>query len=125
LTLALSAYDDGSAATGSPYVACPALFAWSNFMPAGEAIVIYPDHESLTSLSGVQGPSSDAGRAGPGDPAPLTLGAAVDYENHPLIASQYSDADSLTAIAATVRNTVGTRNPPSAGVAGPGGRGRA
>jgi hypothetical protein len=51
LTLALSAYDNGQpggGTTGSPNLACPPLFAWTNFMAAGEAIVIYPDHESLT-----------------------------------------------------------------------------
>jgi outer membrane protein assembly factor BamB len=113
LTLALSAFDDGTA-DGAPNVACPALFAWSNFMPAGESIVIYPDHESLTSLSGVQGPSSSA-LAGvrDGAPAPLSLQDATGYDGSPLILSNYQDADSLTAIAATVRNTVGNVNPPA------------
>jgi outer membrane protein assembly factor BamB len=117
LTLALSAYDSGTP-DGNPNVACPALFAWSNFMPAGEAIVIYPDHESLTSLSSVQGPDSSVDRAAVGgDRAPLTLGAATDYKGDSLIASHYTDADSLTAIASTIRNTVGTRNPASVGAA--------
>jgi outer membrane protein assembly factor BamB len=115
LTLALSAYDDGSATTGTPNVACPALFAWSNFMPAGESIVIYPDHESLTSLSSVQGPSSSLSQVRDGAPAPLTLQEATGYDGQPLILSSYNDANSLTAIAATVRNTVGAINPPSLG----------
>ncbi|MGH3846902.1 MAG: LamG-like jellyroll fold domain-containing protein, partial [Pseudonocardiaceae bacterium] len=58
LTLALSAYDNGQpggGTSGSPNLACPPLFAWASFMAAGEAIVIYPDHESLTQLSNVQG----------------------------------------------------------------------
>jgi outer membrane protein assembly factor BamB len=116
LTLALSAFDDGTPA-GSPNVACPALFAWSNFMPAEEAIVIYPDHESLTSLSTVQGSTSTStlGQVRGGSPAPLTLDQATGYDGQPLILSSYQDADSLTAIAATVRNTVGTRNPATVG----------
>ncbi|HEX4254733.1 MAG TPA: PQQ-binding-like beta-propeller repeat protein, partial [Streptosporangiaceae bacterium] len=124
LTLALSAYDDGSATTGSPNVACPALFAWSNFMPAGEAIVIYPDHESLTSLSTVQGASSAASaRAGDGAPVPLSLQGATGYDpTQPLILKQYQDADSLTAIANTVRNTIGAVNPPALGAQHPGSR---
>jgi PQQ-like domain len=60
LTLALSAYDNGQpggGTSGSPNLACPPLFAWANFMAAGEAIVVNPDHESLTQLSNVQGTS--------------------------------------------------------------------
>ena len=56
LTLAISAFDDGTP-TGTPNVACPPVFAWANFMSAGEAIVIYPDHESLGTLANVQGSS--------------------------------------------------------------------
>ena len=69
LTLALSAYDNGQpggGTSGSPNLACPPLFAWSNFMAAGETIVIYPDHESLTQLSNVQGTTTSAGRRGAG-----------------------------------------------------------
>ena len=57
LSLAISAFDDGTPA-GMPNVACPPLLAWANFMSAGEAIVIYPDHESLGTLANVQGSSS-------------------------------------------------------------------
>jgi outer membrane protein assembly factor BamB len=122
LTLALSAYDDGSAATGTPNVACPALYAWSNFMPAGESIVIYPDHESLTSLSNVQGPTSSVSRVRGAAPAPLTLQEATGYDGQPLILSDYQDAGSLTAIASTVRNTIGTRNPATVGAGHAGSR---
>jgi outer membrane protein assembly factor BamB len=124
LTLALSAYDDGDPLTGTPNVACPALFAWSNFMPADESIVIYPDHESLTSLSSVQGPtSSTLNRVRDGAPSPLTLQAATDYKDNPLLLQQYqTDPSSLTAIAATVRNTVGAVNPPTVGAGHSGSR---
>ena len=44
----------------TPNVACPPLLAWANFMSAGEAIVIYPDHESLGTLANVTGSSSSA-----------------------------------------------------------------
>jgi outer membrane protein assembly factor BamB len=111
LTLALSAYDDGSATTGSPNVACPALYAWSNFMPAGESIVIYPDHESLTSLSSVQGTSSNLGQAQAGAPAPITLDVATSYDGHKLILPGYQNEDALANIASAIRNTVGTISP--------------
>jgi outer membrane protein assembly factor BamB len=68
LTLAISAFDDGTPA-GTPNVACPPLLAWANFMSAGEAIVIYPDHESLGTLANVQGSSSSAST---GPAAPLS-----------------------------------------------------
>ncbi len=113
LTLALSAYDNGQpggGTTGSPNLACPPLFAWSTFMAAGEAIVIYPDHESLTQLSNVQGTTTSADGAVQGSgTAAVPLDQATGYDGSPLISSAYRDPDSLTAIAATVRNTVGTR----------------
>ena len=115
LTLALSAYDNGQpggGSSGSPNMACPPLFAWSTFMAAGEAIVIYPDHESLTQLSNVQGtspPASAAGAVQGSGTAAVPLDLATGYDGSPLISSAYRDPDSLTAIASTVRNTVGTR----------------
>ena len=115
LTLALSAYDNGQpggGTTGSPNMACPPLFAWSTFMAAGEAIVIYPDHESLTQLSNVQGtspPASADGAVQGSGTAAVPLDQATGYDGSPLISSSYRDPDSLTAIASTVRNTVGTR----------------
>ncbi|MGH3840195.1 MAG: hypothetical protein ACRDS0_01920, partial [Pseudonocardiaceae bacterium] len=81
------------------------------FMAAGEAIVIYPDHESLTQLSNVQGTtttSADRAVQGSGTAA-VPLDQATGYDGSPLISSSYRDPASLTAIAATVRNTVGTR----------------
>ena len=115
LALALSAYDNGQpggGSSGSPNLACPPLFAWANFMAAGEAIVIYPDHESLTQLSNVQGispPASAAGAVQGSGTAAVPLDQATGYDGSPLISSSYRDPDSLTAIASTVRNTVGTR----------------
>ena len=81
-------------------------------MAAGEAIVIYPDHESLTQLSNVQGtspPASAAGAVQGSGTAAVPLDLATGYDGSPLISSAYRDPDSLTAIASTVRNTVGTR----------------
>jgi outer membrane protein assembly factor BamB len=113
LTMALSAYDNGQpggGTGGSPNLACPPLFAWANFMAAGEAIVIYPDHESLTQLSNVQGTSASAAGAVQGSgTAAVPLDQAAGYDGSPLISSSYRDPGSLTAIAATVRNTVGSR----------------
>ena len=120
LTLAISAFDDGTP-TGTPNVACPPLLAWANFMSAGEAIVIYPDHESLGTLANVQGSSSSAStgqaassagstRAAAAGPAPQFLDQATAYDGSALILSSYQDPASLDAIASTVRNTVGTRN---------------
>ena len=112
LTLAVSAFDDGTPA-GTPNVACPPVFAWANFMSAGEAIVIYPDHESLGTLANVQGSSSSASAAradAAAGPAPQFLDQATAYDGSPLILSSYQDPASLDAIASTVRNTVGTRN---------------
>ncbi len=120
LTLAISAFADGTP-SGTPNVACPPLLAWANFMSAGEAIVIYPDHESLGTLANVQGSASSASasqaaspagaaRAVAAGPAPQYLDQATAYDGSALILSSYQDPASLTAIASTVRNVVGTRN---------------
>ena len=91
LTLALSAYDNGEpggGTSGSPNLACPPLFAWANFMAAGEAIVIYPDHESLTQLSNVQGTTTSADSAVQGSgTAAVPLDQATGYDGSPLISS--------------------------------------
>jgi len=113
ITLAVSAFDDGTP-SGNPNVACPPLYAWANFMAADEAVVIYPDHEQLTTLSTVQGPTPTDAAAATG-PAPSYLDQANGYDGTPLILSQYQDSASLTAIASTIRNTVGTRNSGSVG----------
>jgi len=120
LTLAVSAFDDGTP-TGTPNVACPPVFAWANFMSAGEAIVIYPDHESLGTLANVQGsasPPSAARADAAAGPAPQCLDHATAYDGSPLILSSYQAPASLDAIASTVRNTVGTRNTGTVGTVG-------
>jgi hypothetical protein len=111
LTLAVSAFDDGTP-SGNPNIACPPLYAWASFMAAGEAIVIYPDHEQLTTLSTIQGTTPTGLAAGP---ATLYLDTATDYLGNPLVIEAYRDPASLTNIAATVRNTIGTRNPAAVG----------
>ncbi len=70
---------------------CAALYVWGSFMLQGEAIVLYPDHETMTSLAGVQGSH---------------LMAARTYAGAPMLPTSYSasDADQL---ASTVRNTMG------------------
>lgn len=113
ITLAVSAFDDGTP-SGNPNVACPPLYAWANFMAADEAVVIYPDHEQLTTLSTVQGPTPTDAVVATG-PAPSYLDQATGYDGTPVILSQYQDSASLTAIASTIRNTVGTRNSGSVG----------
>jgi outer membrane protein assembly factor BamB len=115
LTLAISAFDDGTP-SGTPNVACPPLFAWANFMSAGEAIVIYPDHESLSTLANVQGSSSSVS-AEAASTASRFLDQATAYDGSALILSSYQDPDLLAAIASTVRNTVGTRNTGTVGAA--------
>ena len=111
LTLAVSAFDDGTP-SGTPNVSCPPLYAWANFMSAGEAVVIYSDHESLTTLANVQGSSTSVEATGT---ASQYLGQATGYDGSPLVLSAYQDQDSLSAIASTIRNTVGTRNAASVG----------
>lgn len=114
VSLALSAYDDGSkggtGTTASPLVNCPAIYAWSNFMMPGEAIVIYPDHEHMGNLSNVQGQSTTSIARSYAVQDTLYLNQATTYDGSPLIASNYQDSTSLTNIAATIRNTIGTRN---------------
>jgi outer membrane protein assembly factor BamB len=115
VSLAVSAYDDGSVggsgATATPLVSCPAIFAWANFMMPGEAITIYPDHESLGNLSTVQGQAPAAAAAAATGTSTLYLSQATGYDGTPLIQSTYlNNNDAMTAIASTVINTIGTRN---------------
>ena len=131
VSLAVSAYDDGShggtGATASPLVNCPAIYAWANFMMPGEAIVIYPDHEHMGQLSNVQGsaPATAQATRSYAVTSTLYLNQATSYEidpnnppnRLPLMLSTYQDSQSLTDVASTVRNTIGTRNTASASVA--------
>jgi hypothetical protein len=78
-------------------------------MPAGEAIVIHPDVESLASLSGVQGTTtSSVGEIQADDGDVLGLDAATSYDGKPLFT--YADPVVLSDIAGTIRNTIGARN---------------
>ena len=56
-----------------------------------------------------QPPASTAGAVQGSGTAAVPLDQATGYDGSPLISSSYRDPDSLTAIASTVRNTVGTR----------------
>jgi outer membrane protein assembly factor BamB len=120
VSLAVSAYDDGSkggtGSTASPLVNCPAIYAWANFMMPGEAIVIYPDHEHMGNLSNVQGTSSTDIARSYAVQSTLYLNQATTYNGSKLISSGYQDSTSLTNIATTIRNTIGTRNPTSISV---------
>ena len=120
VTLAFSAYDDGvpgGSSSSAPNVTCPALYAWANFMMPGEAIVIYPDHEHLGKLAALQGQSTTAAKHVGATDDTLYLNTATGYDGQPLILSQYQDSASLTAIASTIRNTIGTRNSSSVSIA--------
>jgi outer membrane protein assembly factor BamB len=70
-------------------ITMPALYLWANFMDLPEAIVIYPDYDTLNRLSGVQG--SD-------------LAQGTTYDGSPLLPSSYTQADDL---ASTIRNAIG------------------
>ncbi len=109
LTVAVSAFDNGTPG-GTPNLACPALFAWGNFMGAGEAIVIYPDHDHLTTLATVQGSTSDGVGAAPGV---RYLADATGYDGKPLIDATYQSPQALSAIANSVRSMIGRRSGPS------------
>lgn len=69
-------------------ISTPALYVWGTFMDPGEAIVIYPDHRSLTSLAGVQGSA---------------LAQAKAFDGSDLLA----DKSGSEALASIVRNTLG------------------
>lgn len=107
LTLAVSAYDTGTPATGTPNLACPAVVLWAPFMAVGETVVIYPDHESLANLSAVQGTTPATGAAADGT---LYLDTATGYDGTAMINSDYNDPTSLGNIASAVRNIVGVPN---------------
>lgn len=66
---------------------CPAIYLWGNFMDAGEALVVYPDNDSLLQLSKTTGTS---------------LQNATDYEGNNLL----SDPSSADALASTITNAM-------------------
>lgn len=73
-------------------ISSPALYLWANFMELGEAIVIYPDHDTINTLANVQG--SD-----------LTSTTQTTYDGQPLLSgSSSASADSL---AQTIRYVTG------------------
>lgn len=73
-------------------ISSPALYLWGNFMELGEAIVIYPDHDTINTLANVQG--SD-----------LTSTTQTTYDGQPLLSgSSSASADSL---AQTIRYVTG------------------
>jgi len=78
-------------------ITSPALYLWGNFMDVGEAIVLYPDHDTLHKLSNVQGGSQT-------DPNIPSLTDATAYDGTSLLPSGFSGADDL---AQTIRNTIG------------------
>ncbi|MFN2390844.1 MAG: PQQ-binding-like beta-propeller repeat protein [Pyrinomonadaceae bacterium] len=67
----------------------PALYLWGNFMELNEAIVIYPDHDTLNKLSSVK--SQD-------------LTSAKTYDGSPLLPTNFTGADALASV---ISNTVG------------------
>jgi outer membrane protein assembly factor BamB len=87
LGLTVSANDPS---TSDHALTCPPLYLWGNFMDPGEAMVIYPDHDTYVSLSTVQG---------------STLSGASDYSGSSLLPG-YSSSDS-EHLASTIRNTIG------------------
>lgn len=82
-------------------VSCPAIFLWAGFMAQGEAIAIYPDHKTVNTLSQT---SADA------------LSNAKTFAGCSMLATSATSSGSCgsapaqdtTAMASTIRNTMGT-----------------
>ncbi len=112
LTIAVDAWDTTSP-DGHQDLSCPALRVWANFMAPDETIVIYPDHEQLTTLATLGGttPTDDTGLRAP-VPGVIYLDTATSYDGTPLIAAGYTaDPAALDDIAQSIRNTMGTVSP--------------
>ena len=90
LALSMVASPASSAASGKG-LGCAALYVWGSFMQQGEAIVLYPDHDTLTSLSTVRG---------------THLSAATSYDGTALLPSSYTPTDA-TQLASAIRSTMG------------------
>jgi hypothetical protein len=72
-------------------ISCPALYVWSDFMDANEAMMIYPDHDTMNTLSQVQGADLDS---------------ATRYDNTKMLPSDFTSSSALAqAIANTIGNT--------------------
>jgi len=82
----LSIVSSAAAAAG---LTTPALYLWANFMGLGEAIVLYPDQDSVTRLSNVQ--ASD-------------LQNAKAYDGSSLLPSSFADFDHLASL---IRSAIG------------------
>ena len=102
LTLSIPANPVDADGQTTPQVHCPPLIAWSNFMLPNEAIVIYPDHEVLGTLSNMQ-----AANPNPSDPDSKGLDTAKSYDGKPMVKDGYDNADARTAIASAIRSTIG------------------
>jgi outer membrane protein assembly factor BamB len=76
-------------------ISSPALYLWSNFMELSETIVIYPDHDTLLKLSGIQAED---------------FSTAKTYDGTPLLPASFPAAQ-ISSLAAAIRNTVGGVNP--------------
>lgn len=76
----------------------PALYLWGNFMDLNEAMVIYPDHDTLTKFAATTGPG---------------LTSATGYDGNPLLPA--TAAGAAPAIASMVNNLLGS---PTASLAG-------
>lgn len=72
-------------------VSSPALYMWAPFMASREAMIVYPDQDTVSTLSSVTG--SD-------------LLAMKDFTGTPSLPSNY-DASNVAGLAATVQNTLG------------------
>lgn len=82
-------------------VSCPAIFLWAGFMAQGEAIAIYPDHKTVNTLS--QTSSSDLSNAKTFAGCSMLAGAATSNGS-----CGSAPAQDTTAMANTIRNTMGT-----------------
>lgn len=76
-------------------IASPALKLWGAFMLSDETIIIYPDHQSLSTVSNIQG-------------AQLDPATAVGYDNQPILQEQYRSPDQRDQIASSIRNAMGS-----------------
>ncbi len=87
--LSTDALGELSITTPASGLTTPSLYLWGNFMAVGEAIVVYPDQDSLTRLSGVQ--ASD-------------LQQAKSYDGSSMIPSSFSQYGDLASV---IRNSLG------------------
>ncbi len=82
-------------------VSCPAIFLWAGFMAQGEAIAIYPDHKTVNTLS--QTSASALSSATTFSGCSMLAGPATSNGSCGTAPTQ-----DTTAVANTIRNTMGT-----------------